>query len=87
LNLSDHLLLLLTPGYVKAATATEKHIRIGIERVREVITTKYQHKTQGIKQNRTNQTNQKKKPEKYSQSETTKLFYYRGNKQTNKLAL
>jgi hypothetical protein len=49
LNLSDHHLLLLTPGYVKAATAMEKQIGIGIERVREAITTKYRHKTQRIK--------------------------------------
>jgi hypothetical protein len=35
LNLCDHLRLLLTPGYVKAATATEKQIGIGIERERE----------------------------------------------------
>jgi hypothetical protein len=64
LNLCDHHHLLLTPGYVKAATAVEKQIGIGIEREREreAITTKYRHKTQRIKQNRTK--HPKKKTEK-----------------------
>jgi len=64
LNLCDHLRLLLTPRYVKAATATEKQIGIGIEREREAITTKYRHKTQRLKQNRTNQPKKKHKTEK-----------------------